>query len=110
MDTRTILILVILWSCVLPLIPASGRHFSLALIVNQVEWILSHPHPSRAHRPYVKGLILSDKDEYLDNPLIHAFYAQRPILYVRNVAHARTIDAADKYREAAERLLKILAP
>lgn len=93
-----------------PMVPASGSYFSLALVINQVERILSHPTVSLSHRQYVKGIILSDKDEFLDNQSIHAFYAQRSILYVRNVAHARTIDAADKYRSTMERLLKILAP
>jgi len=88
-----------------PLIPASGRHFSVVLSITQVEQILFGEPILAGHRQYVKGVVISDSDEFLDNTAICEFYADQQIIQLEKAKHSDTIGAADKYRVAIEQLL-----
>lgn len=89
----------------IPIIPGSKRRFSVALTVSQVEQYLFKPSISMRHRKYVKGVIMSRSDEFLENAAIYAFYARRQLIYLDGVRHSDTIGAAKKYRAAIEQLL-----
>lgn len=88
-----------------PVIPASGEWFSVALAVSQVEQYLLRSSISAEHRRYVKIVMMSRLDEFLENTAIHAFYARRPLKSLNGVTHADTIGAAIKYFEAMEEAL-----
>lgn len=87
------------------IIPASGERFSVALAVSQVEQYLFRTSISAGHRQYVKVVMMSRLDEFLENCSIHAFYARRPLKYLDEIKHSDTIGAATAYLKAMEEAL-----
>lgn len=90
------------WVSYLPIVPAFGGKYSLALLIDQY-WNIYYDYPPLgASQTY--GVICSTEDSFLDNDELGCFYLDANIEYV-NAGHSDIVNSADQYNSAIRSLL-----
>lgn len=97
------------WISFIPFIPAQDGRYSIALLVDQLFWMSHGRCLENLHTR--AGIIISDKDEFLENKNIIKYYAEKaPHASIVSIdtMHARIGDPKDapKYQAAINYLLK----
>lgn len=96
------------WISLIPFIPAQDRKYSIALLVDQLFW-MGHGRCLK-DLPAETGIIISDKDEFLENKNVIKYYDEKvPHASIISIdtMHARLGDKKDapKYQAAIDYLL-----
>lgn len=95
------------WLAILPVIPADSGRYSLALLADQL-FAIGYGEPNRqlVEEGNIKGVVLSIRDEFLDNDVIEKTFSNSEIVWIFT-KHGRTTEAGSKgyYRLAVEKFL-----
>lgn len=92
----------------IPIVPGLGGRSSLMLMLSQVDQILyGMPRPLlNGHQRYIRGIILSYDDEFLDNQVVRNLYSFQTVKTLGKVKHSDTVGAAAQYRQAVDCLIR----